>query len=344
MIRRLTNCYSRIPLLCLALLGATQGVAATATAPAARSPAAVTVAALPSGVLGRVGDVPITVAEYQAAFDTASRGKFYHGNPPPAEIAKLQRDVADQMVDRILLLNEAKRRGLKPDAAEINKTVQGYEQRYAGSAQWDKNRAQALPPLIARLERDNLLSQIETTMRASAKVSEKQVRDYYAANQDKFSEPEQSRVSVILIKVDPSATSATWAKADDQAQALAKRIRAGEDFAALARQYSNDGSAPQGGDMGYLHAGMLPEGTQAEVAKLKTGELSGSLRLLEGFAIFRLTDRKATKLHGFEAVKVRAQELAQRDQANEVWKVFLADLKAKTLVQMDQSRFLPLAQ
>lgn len=337
--RLLPNYCASASLLSLALLGAGSVLAANAPQPAASAAAAVA-----TPVLARVGDVVITYDEYRAAFDVASRGKFYHGKPPEAEIAKLQRDVADQMVERILLFNEAKRRGLKPDAATVQKTVQGYEQRYAGSAQWEKNRAQALPPLIARLELDDLLSQLEKTVRASVKVNEKQARIYYAAHQDQFTEPEQTRVSVILLKVDPSATSATWKKAEEQAQALAKRIRAGEDFAALARQYSGDGSAPQGGDMGYLHSGMLPEGTQAALAKLKNGELINSIRLLEGFAVFRLTDRKAAKLHQFETVKVRAQELAQREQSNAAWTAFLADLKTKTPIQIDQSRFLPLTK
>ena len=149
---------------------------------------------------------------------------------------------------------------------------------------------------------------------------------------------------MILLKVDPSATSATWKKSDEQAQALVKRVRAGEDFAALARQHSGDGSAQQGGDMGYLHSGMLPDGTQEAMSKLKIGEISDSLRMLEGFALFRLTDRKAAKLHGFDAVKVRAQELAQREQSDAVWTAFVADLKTKTPAQIDQSRFLPLAK
>lgn len=307
-----------------------QPVAATAVAQAA--------------IFAKVGDTVITQDEYNAAFSAASRAKFYHGKPPDSELALLQREVGDQMIKRIVLLREAKQRGLRPDAVEIQKTVQTYDQRYAGSEQWKKNRAQLLPPLQAKLEQEDLLSQLEKSVRSSIKVSDKQVKAYYAANQAKFTEPEQMRVSVILLKVDPSATSATWKKSEEQAQSLAKRVRGGEDFAALARQYSGDGSAPQGGDMGYLHSGMLPEGTQESLAKLKTGEISDALRLLEGFAVFKLTDRKAAIMHGFDVVKVRAQELAQREQSDATWAAFVTDLKAKTPIQIDQSRFLPLAK
>ena len=336
--RHIPNYLARAAALSFALVAATDILAATAIPPV------VAKAAVQSAVFAKVGDAVITQEQYNEAFNVASRAKFYHGKPPEGEIALLQREVGDQMVARILLLREAKQRGLRADAAEIQKTVQSYEQRYAGSEQWKKNRAQLLPPLQLRLEQENLLGQLEKTVRNNVKPNDKQVRAYFATHQVQFTEPEQLRVAVILLKVDPSAPTASWTKADEQVKAIAKRARAGEDFAALARQHSADGSAQQGGDMGYLHGGMLPEGTQAILAKLKTGEISDSLRLLEGFAVFRLTDRKPAKLHEFETVKVRAQELAQREQSNSAWTAFVADLKTKTPVQIDQSRFLPLAK
>ncbi|MDP2369633.1 peptidylprolyl isomerase [Rhodoferax sp.] len=332
------NQLSATALLAVALVGAGNSLADN-TAPPKPVPAAAQ-----STVFARVGDTVITVDEYNLAFGVATRGKFYHGKPPEAEIAVLQREVSDQMVSRILQLREAKRRGLRADATAIAKTVQTYDQRYASSEQWKNNRSQLLPPLVARLEEEDTLSQLDKSVRAGVQPDEQQVRAYYAANQAQFTEPEQQHVAVILLKVEPSASSATWQKADEQAKAIAKRARAGEDFAALARQYSADPSAKQGGDMGYLHAGMLPDGAQEALTKLKPAEIGDSVRLLEGYAVFRLVERKAAKLHGFDAVKVRAQELAQRELGNRAWAAFIADLKAKTTVQIDQSRFLPLAK
>jgi parvulin-like peptidyl-prolyl isomerase len=320
-------------------------VAMAALAPAVQSaPAAVAGAPAAAAVFARVGDTSITHDEYNAAFTAATRAKFYHGKPPDAEIAALQREVADQLVARIVLLREVKRRGLHPDVAAIQKQVAAYEQRYANSEPWKKSRAQMLPPLVARLEQEDVLAQIEKSVRDQSQPSETQVNAYFNAHRDKFTEPEQMRVSVILLKVDPSASSATWKASEEQAKGLAVRARAGEDFAVLARQFSAEASAPQGGDMGYLHSGMLPEGSQGALEKMKTGEISVPQRLLEGFAVFRLTDRKLATAHTLDEVKVRARELTQRDQANMTWDAFIKDLKGKTTVQIDQSRFLPLAK
>ncbi|MES2149403.1 MAG: peptidylprolyl isomerase [Pseudomonadota bacterium] len=294
------------------------------------------------GVFARVGEQVITQDDYSAALAAAARAKFYHGKPPEQEMALLQRSVGDQLVERVLLQNEARRRAIRPDAQAIEKQVQGYEKRYAGSAQWQQNKASMLPPLVARLEQESVLAQLEAGVRSNT-VSPAQARAYYAAHQDKFTEPEQWHVGLILFKVEPSAPTEEWVRIDAQAQAVALRARAGEDFGALARQYSADASAAKGGDMGYLHVGMLPEGTQKALAALADGGVSDSLRLLQGLGVFRLVERKPARLQGFDAVAQRAAELAQREQGDRNWSALLLQLRAQTPAQLDTSRFLPLA-
>jgi parvulin-like peptidyl-prolyl isomerase len=325
-------------LLTFLLLGSGHAMAAApAPAPAAAA------ASAPKAIFARVGDAVVTREEYNAAFNAASRGKFYHGKPPEAEIAAMQREVGDQLVARILLIREAKLRGIKADPAEVQKTVQSYDQRYANSEQWKKSRDKMLANVIPRLEEDSMLAQLEKSVRNVAKPGVKEVKAYYAAHPEKFTEPEQLRVAVILLKVDPSAPRETWIKADEEAKEIANKLRAGADFAALARARSADGSAQQGGDMGYLHGGMLPDGTQQVLNAMKLGEISNPVQLLEGMAVFRLTDRKVSKLNSFDTVQDRAQDLLQRDQADQAWKKLIADLRKKTPAQIDQSQFLPLA-
>src|SRR5690242_20413806 len=87
----------------------------------------------------KVGDVLITQQDYDGAFARASRSKFYHGKPPEAEVAALQREVGQSLVDEVLLVKEAKRRKITPDAKSVQQTIAGYDKQYAGSAQWQQN-------------------------------------------------------------------------------------------------------------------------------------------------------------------------------------------------------------
>jgi parvulin-like peptidyl-prolyl isomerase len=323
-------------LLSFALFGADDIIAAEAGQSSAS-------AAPSQPIFATVGADAITHAEYAAALTAAARAKFYHGKPPESEVALLQREVGEKMVARILLLREAKQRGLRPDAAEIEKTVQSYDTRYANSEQWKKNREQTLPGLVARLEQDNLLSQLENNVRGLVKPNEKDVKAYYLKYPEKFTQPEQLRVALILLKVDPSSPAQVWDKANEEAEALAKRVRGGADLAELARLHSGDPSAGQGGDMGYLHTGMLPEGAQDAISKLQPGEIA-VVRVLQGIAVLRLTDRKPARLMEFDAVKLRAQELMLSEKKEAAWTGFIAELKQKTPYQMDQSSFLPMVE
>lgn len=331
--------------------------ASTAAAPAARPAASGTVPAAsaaaevpdaasrpsPAATFAMVGDAVITHQEYDMAFAQAARAKFYHGKPPENAVAALQREVGQSLVDEILLVKEAQRRQLQPDQAAVEKTLKGYEQRYGGSQQWAGNRERLLPGLSAKLQRDSLVEQLTKQVKVAGEPTPAQLQRYYEANQDKFTTPEQVHLSVILLKVDPSSPQAAWDGARDEGAALVRRLRAGADFRQLAREHSKEASAADGGDMGLVHVAMLPDAAQEVLKKLRPGEISDPTFLLEGVAVFRIETRRESRLNPLEAVRERARDLWAREQAEQNWKSLLEQLRRDTPVQLDDSRYLPLA-
>lgn len=298
-------------------------------------------AALGHGVFALVGKTAISNSEYDAAYNAAKREKYYHAQPPEAEIAALQREVADKLVDRVLVLEEARRRNVKPDAARVAAAIKGYEQRYAGSAQWQQNRERLLPGLTAQLELQSVFQQIEQKIRTVAAPTAQQVSAYYKAHPELFTEPEQVHIAVILLKVDPSSTRVVWDKAKEEAAAIRARIAKGAAFADLARLHSAHDSAARGGDMGYVHRGMLPEGMERLLDTMKLGVVSDPVVLLEGVALMRLDGRKLPHLRKLEEVSGRAGELWQREQAARQWRTFIAGLRKGVTIRMDPSRYPP---
>jgi parvulin-like peptidyl-prolyl isomerase len=313
---------------------------AQSTAPVAPHPAAQPEA---DAVFARVGDTVITREQYDAAFALAARNKFYHGKPPEGEVALLQREVGQKMVDDILLAAEAKRRNLRPDAAAVQKTIDGYDERYKGSAQWKANRERVLPGLKAKLEADNVMEQLSASARSVGEPTDAELQKFYGDNKDKFTSPEQVHLRMILLKVDPSSPQAQWNGARDEGAAIARRLRGGANFEELAHLHSGDASAQKGGDMGYLHRGMLPEAAQKAVDGMKPGDISDAVTLLEGVAVFRLEGRKEPVLNPLATVRQRARDLLLRERSERAWESFLAKLRRETPVQLDETRFLPLA-
>lgn len=321
--------------LLLASLALSAAAQAAEPAPAAAQTAQAATEPLFAEVNGRT----ISAREYESTVQNMARQKFYHGKPPEAQVQALRQEVADRLVERVLLLEEIGRRDLRADDQAIAATLAEYDQRYGNSAHWQQNRERMLPGLTAKLREQQLLQRIEAQVRDVPAGTPAEVRAYYDAHPELFTEPEKLRLSVILLKVDPSSPGSAWDKAMEEAAAIRKRILAGADFGELARLHSGDGTAAQDGDMGYLHRGMLPEGLHEQVDKIQPGQLSEPVRVLEGIALFRLADRKAANKRGFEEVAGRAAELLGRERSEQSWKGFLDGLRAAARIRIDTQRY-----
>lgn len=294
-------------------------------------------------VFARVGEVAISVQEFEAAVANAARQKFYHLKTPEGELPKLQREVADSLVNRVLLLAEAKRRGMKPDPMQVNQKIGALERQYANSPEWKKNREQVLPELTRYLEEQYLLEQIEREVKSVPDPGVTALTAYYDGHRELFTEPEQFKLSIILLKVDPAASKEVWDQALEEGRNILKRIRAGADFAELAKIHSGDEeSAKAGGSMGYLHEGRMPERVQTVASKLASGEISEPFLVLEGVIIVRLDHRKAAELRPFAEVRERAAGLWKREEEKRIWERFVAQLRKDAKIKIDESRYLPL--
>jgi len=319
------------------LLASTAAWPADAAAPATNS----TTAAAPrhDTPFATVGEMVISAADYQRALAVAMRKKYYHAKPPEAELAKFQREVGDDVVNRVLLLKEAQRRGIQPDRDKINAAVAGYDAQYKGSANWSTNRDKMLAAVVPQLERESLFERLEHLVKGVPKPSDAVARGYYDKHPDLFVEPEQVRLSVILLKVDPSSPQALWNSAHEEARKLHQRLRGGADFAELARLHSADRSAEKGGQMDYTHRGMLPEAVHAVVDKLKPKGISEPVQLLEGITILRLDDRRASRQRPFDEVKERAADLWRRAEGDARWQRLINELRRNTPIKIDESHF-----
>lgn len=291
-------------------------------------------------VFARAGGETILVRDYEAAVATSLKQKYYHGRPPAGEAERHRREVGEALVSQLLLAQEAERRKIEPDRDAVRSRLAEFERRYAASEQWKQSRESLLPRLTTEVERLSRLERLEARVRDVPEPREEEVRAYYEANRDRFTEPERLRLSLILLRLDPTATGAAIEAVQAKAAELHGRLKAGESFADLARAHSADPSAPNGGDLGYLHRGMLPEAIEKQFADgLRPGEIAPPARVLEGIAIVRLDERKAPRLRAYDEVAASARELLRRSRGDAAWARLKAELRAASSVWVDESRF-----
>lgn len=336
----LTTAMKRWPAaLAATLLCAVAWAAEPAPAPAAVGSAAGTRA---TQVFATVGDTVITGADYQRALAVAMRKKYYHAQPPQAELESFKREVGDDVVNRVLLLAEAKRRGVQPDHEKTRATVAGYDAQYKASPNWAANRSKMLAAVVPQLERESVLERFERLIKTVPEPTDAVARAYYEQHKSNFVEPEQVKVSVIVLRVDPSSPQALWNSARSEIQQIHKKLQAGANFTELARLHSSDRSAAMGGEMDYTHRGMLPEAVHALVDKLAVGAVGEPVQLLEGWAILRLDGRRPAQQRSFEQVRERAGDLWQRAEGEQRWKQLITELRRSTPVHIDESHYAPL--
>jgi peptidyl-prolyl cis-trans isomerase D len=191
----------------------------------------------------------------------------------------------------------------KPTDEEVRKF---YESSKAGFAQPEKMAYQ-----VAVLDQEKIAATIN--------VSDDQLRTAYSNALDNFRMPERVHARHILLKTEGKSDAekkALQAKAED----LLKQLKNGADFAELAKKNSQDGTAENGGDLGwFVRNQMVPE-FDSVAFTLKPKELSGVVTSQFGYHIIQVLEKDPAKLKPFEEVKdelakeVRAQSVSDKMQ------------------------------
>jgi len=149
---------------------------------------------------------------------------------------------------------------------------------------------------------------------AKIDVTEEDVNLYYKTHPNEFRTAEMVKASHILIKADKNASADDKEKARGEAGDILKRVKAGEDFAKLASEVSDDqGSKAKGGDLGYFARGKMVKQFEDAAFSLKAGEISDVVETHFGFHIIRVDDRKESVVEPYDKVRDRVREKVFND-------------------------------
>src|SRR5262245_876860 len=172
-------------------------------------------------------------------------------------------------------------------------------------------------------------------IRKEITVPEADIEAFYKQNNAQYSSPEQIRASHILFKTDGKDDAAVRA----QAESVLKRVRAGEDFAALAKQYSQDDSnKDKGGDLDYFGRGtMVPEFEQAAFGT-KAGEISDLVKTSFGYHIIKLVDHRQATTKPLADVRTEIEDQLKWQKAQQEAEKVAKSLEASMKTPADLDR------
>ena len=154
---------------------------------------------------------------------------------------------------------------------------------------------------------------------ASAELNDADFEKYYQRHIDLFEVPEQVRAAHLLIQVPQGATAAVQAEKRALIEKLRERALQGEDFAALARTYSEDtGSGAQGGDLGFFARGSMVPAFERVAFALNVGVLSEVVTTDFGYHLIRLSARQEAQIKPLSAVIEEVRSGAQEEKGREL--------------------------
>jgi parvulin-like peptidyl-prolyl isomerase len=145
----------------------------------------------------------------------------------------------------------------------------------------------------------------------------------------------QMRASHIFIAIPEGADNATVVEREKLAKSLLARAQQGEDFAKLAREYSEDaGTRAEGGDLGFIGRDILPKPLEELIFSMHVGDIRGPVRADRGYHVIKLVDKRVKDAKPLVEVQddIRIR-LRQREMERQT-KIYLSDLRKKILVDV----------
>ena len=128
---------------------------------------------------------------------------------------------------------------------------------------------------------------------STIEISDDEINAAYETNQAQYSHPEQRRVSHILLRVEPEATDEDRERVRAEAEEILGRVRAGEDFAALARTTSQDTfSGQRGGDLDWFGRGQMVPEFEESAFLTPSGQLAPLTETQFGYHVILVTDTR----------------------------------------------------
>jgi peptidyl-prolyl cis-trans isomerase C len=166
---------------------------------------------------------------------------------------------------------------------------------------------------------------------ASIDVSDEEIEEFYDANIDQMKMPEAIQARHILVK--PGDSEEAKKAAQDKIAEAQKKLQDGADFAAIAIEYSEGPSAPQGGDLGFFGRGqMVPEFEDAAFA-LQTGELSDIVETPFGFHLIIVDERREERIVVVEEASERIYEFLTQGQLEATMGELVESLQATANIE-----------
>jgi peptidyl-prolyl cis-trans isomerase C len=236
---------------------------------------------------------------------------------------QVARSVLDQLIERTLILQEARRTGRLASDAAVEDRLRQIAQAFPSPEEFDRALRQqgvSRAELRDRVRFELTVRRILDDLRVPA-PTDQEARAYFQAHREAFDEPERVRVRHVLLRTEAEARVAL------------ARLRAGESFAQVAKELSQDpGTRDRGGEVGLVAPGQTVPEFEQVAFRLKPGELSEPVRTSFGYHIVQVTEKLPAKKATWEGVRQQVLELLRENKRREAFEAWVKELRGRAKI------------
>ena len=343
---------SFVPLLLIATaaLAADPKDAKPAVVPPLPKPVVSNDSLFPPTVLAKGKGFEVNSKQLDEAFLNFRTAAASRGQSPPPEEKRLE--VEKKLLDRLIVVEVLKRKAIEADKAKgkaASDKLLGDFLKQAGSIEGFRRQVQAMgmtPEAFTEQFTDRAIVEevVNREVRATISITPEQVQKFYDENPKRFEQPETVRAAHILLTTVELASKQELAPDKQKAQralieALLKRVRAGEDFGKLAKEFSQDpGSKERGGEYVFPRGQMAVEFETAAFS-MSVGQISDVVTTKFGYHIIKVLERNAAGKIEFAKVKDRVRENLQQEEADKRLPAYLEAVKKEAGVEILDAKY-----
>jgi parvulin-like peptidyl-prolyl isomerase len=281
-------------------------------------------AGLPERIIAQVNEEQIPIEQ----FDREFKELILESDMDAKEtgLGTLRRVCLDQVIERKILVQEARRSGIKVSPEELNQAIFDVETDYPGKGFGEKLglKGMTFEEWKVRLE-EKLLAEkvIRNSFHSPEKIDEKEALQYYEDHRSSFHIDQKVRVRQIVV-----------ADGEEAIQIL-KRLKKGETFEKVAKEKSLGPEKVEGGDLGYFSPGEKPAEFN-HVFSMEVGAVSEVIKSPYGYHIFKLEEKIEPRQVPFGEAKLGILQALGQKKGEENYQKWFKGLKGKAKVKINK--------
>jgi len=253
-------------------------------------------------------------------------------------LPQVRENVLNRMIEEELLYQDSQAKAIKVPEDRVQKELTSIKERFPSEKEYHDALAgidMDEDALARKITRGVAIEElIKTHVVQEIAVTDEESRAFYDQNTSMFEKPEQVQARHILIKTAEDATDDQKAEARKKIDDIRKKAVAGEDFAALAKAYSDGPSNVRGGDLGYFSRGQMVKPFEDVAFSLKKGEISDVVETQFGYHIILVTDHRPASVVSYETAKAQIAERLKQEKNLRQIRQYIETLREKADIEI----------